>query len=91
MLDIGPMWKNLHQPEVAEQWHLTDRQREVLKLFFDKNLTSSEVAQKLDVSTQSASTQLNRLNKKLYLKRQVCGDATGGIYYEYRLHDALRP
>jgi predicted transcriptional regulator len=50
-------------------------------------ITSAEVAAKLDISVQSASTRLNTLKKKGYLCRMENIAASGGKEFAYFTED----
>lgn len=45
---------------------LTDRQREIMKLYYEDNLSLSEIAEELSISKQGVSDSLKRSEKVLY-------------------------
>jgi len=45
---------------------LTDRQREIMSLYYEDNLSLTEVAEELNISKQGVSDSLKRSEKILY-------------------------
>ena len=45
---------------------LTDRQREIMSLYYEDNLSLTEVAEELNISKQGVSDSLKRSEKVLY-------------------------
>ena len=45
---------------------LTDRQREIMNLYYEDNLSLSEIAEELNISKQGVSDSLKRSEKVLY-------------------------
>ena len=45
---------------------LTDRQKEIMTLYYEDNLSLTEVASELDISKQAVSDSLKRSEKILY-------------------------
>ena len=45
---------------------LTPRQREIMKLYYEDNLSLSEIAEELSISKQGVSDSLKRSEKVLY-------------------------
>jgi len=45
---------------------LTDRQREIMALYYEDNLSLTEVAEELNISKQGVSDSLKRSEKVLY-------------------------
>ena len=45
---------------------LTDRQREIMTLYYEDNLSLTEVAEELNISKQGVSDSLKRSEKVLY-------------------------
>ena len=45
---------------------LTDRQRAIMKLYYEDNLSLSEIAEELSISKQGVSDSLKRSEKVLY-------------------------
>ena len=45
---------------------LTDRQREIVSLYYEDNLSLTEVAEELNISKQGVSDSLKRSEKVLY-------------------------
>lgn len=80
----------LDAPNTYEQARLTEQQRDLVQRFRDGYPRySTEIADDLNISTQSASVRLKALVKKGYLTRRECNARTGGIEYEYRIKPEL--
>lgn len=45
---------------------LTDRQREIMNLYYEDNLSLSEIAEELNISKQGVSDSIKRSEKVLY-------------------------
>lgn len=45
---------------------LTDRQREIMNLYYEDNLSLSEIAEELSISKQGVSDSIKRSEKVLY-------------------------
>ena len=45
---------------------LTERQREIMNLYYEDNLSLSEIAEELNISKQGVSDSLKRSEKVLY-------------------------
>ena len=49
---------------------LTDRQREIMNLYYEDNLSLTEIADMLDISKQGVSDNIKRAEKSLYDKEE---------------------
>ena len=49
---------------------LTERQREVMGLYYEDNLSLTEIADMLDISKQGVSDNIKRAEKSLYDKEE---------------------
>lgn len=45
---------------------LTDRQNEIMELYYEENLSFTEIAENLDISKQAVSDAIKRSEKVLY-------------------------
>lgn len=55
--------RNLH---LARQQVLTDRQRQMLELYYDQGLTTGQIALKLHLNSSTVSRTLRRARDRLY-------------------------
>ena len=71
---ISGMFEDLHDLRALEYYNilldlyaplLTDRQQEVACLFFEEDLSLSEIAEKMDISRQGVSDHLRRATQTL--------------------------
>ena len=51
---------------LARQQALTDRQRQMLELYYDQGLTTGQIALKLHLNTSTVSRTLRRARDRLY-------------------------
>lgn len=51
---------------LARQQALTDRQRQILELYYDRGLTMGQIALKLNLNRSTVSRTLSRAKDKLY-------------------------
>ena len=52
---------------------LTERQREIIGLYYEENLTFTEIAENLEISKQAVSDAIKRSEKILYDTEQKMG------------------
>ncbi len=72
-------------PSIVRASILTDKQIEMVRLVhrLPTPIYSRDVADRLGMSIQNSSTQLNRLAKAGYVSRHKVISKTGGIEFEY--------
>lgn len=63
---------------------LSSRAVDIVSWIGDKEVTSSDLAEKYSISVASASAQLARLYLKGYVSRVETTDPTGGYLYAYK-------
>lgn len=52
---------------------LTDRQREIIELYYEENLSFTEIAENLEISKQAVSDAVKRAEKILYDTEEKMG------------------
>ena len=52
---------------------LTDRQNEIMELYYEENLSFTEIAENLDISKQAVSDAIKRSEKVLYDMEEKLG------------------
>ena len=57
---------NSRNLRLARQQALTDRQRQMLELYYDQGLTMGQIALKLNLNRSTVSRTLSRAKDKLY-------------------------
>lgn len=83
MLNDDIRYKLLHELEDVKRLMLTDHHVRIINSA-GKGITSSELADKFNISIQGASGVLTRLYRSGYLERANAGDPTGGNLYIYK-------
>lgn len=82
----------LNIPDFVNSIRLSDKQINLVRSIQqeDYGMTTHDIANELNITTQNASTQLSKLWRKGYLNRTKRSDVTGGDIYEYSIANELR-
>lgn len=80
----------LAQPLVASSLKLTAQQAHVIQACRHIGVTSDELANRLNISVESASARLRHLHDVGYLERENIGHESGGRLFNYRLRSELK-
>lgn len=79
-------------PDTVNKIRLSDSQINLLRTIQkqDFGMTTAELSNLENITTQNASIMLKKLWNKGYLTRLVMKDKTGGNFYEYWLIESLK-